>query len=624
MYCFFPLLFLLTCAVIMRRYLEGWREAALFAAIITAVTLTGITESLSLLHALGFYPLMFSWLILTAIAVKVVSIGTNEQAWPRVNFNNWALSEKILLGIIVFICMVSAVTAAAGSPNTWDSMTYHLSRVEHWIQDKTIGYYPTNIIRQLYIAPWAEYAITHLRILGGGEKSANFVQWMCMAGSLIGVSLIAGQLGANRRGQLLSSAIAACLPMGILQSVSTQTDYACSFWLTVFVFFIIETQRKFTLMNTIAVGLSLGLAFLTKGYSYILAPPFLIWLVGADFKQRFAKKLLGLLVVIVCALSLNMGQYWRNTQAFGSPAWTGVALTNESFGLKDFELNVLSNVRIQLTTSWGNVNKDLTQALTRAAKFLGEDIVDPQAAFGNDRIDQIMNLDEDYAGNCLHAVIFVIVFAGVWFCRGPRGKTVFYAGALLASFLLFCLIVRYQPWNGRFHLPLFVLFCPVAGAVLEHFLKQRSIGIAILLAACSLPWLFWNDQHPWFGNLSIWRQPKFVQYFYKDPYLIQPYAATEAYIRSTGCRQIGLSIGSDTWEYPWWLLFAGQGVRIEHVAVTNKSASLKYPLGDFQACALIVSGGDNYTLINEGNAVYRPAWWIPVSDGRMTVYLKKQ
>ena len=262
----------------MRRFFENWRPALLFAAIITATALTVLTEILSLTQSLSFYPLMATWLFLTASAgLKVFSLGPTTRAFAGINFNAWSLNEKRLLGIIVFICMVTAITAAVGIPNTWDSMTYHLSRVEHWIQNKTVAFYPTHIIRQLYSAPWSEFAIAHTRILGGGETSANFIQWMAMAGSLIGVSLIAGQLGANRTGQLMAASVAACLPMGILQSVSTQTDYVAAFWLTAFVYFIIETHRKFTLVNVIAVGLSLGLAFLTKGYCYIFALPFLAW-----------------------------------------------------------------------------------------------------------------------------------------------------------------------------------------------------------------------------------------------------------------------------------------------------------------------------------------------------------
>jgi len=372
MFFFLPILFLFFCSVIMRRYLESWGSAALFAAIITATILTGITESLSLIQALSFYPLVIGWLFLTAAAgLKVFSLGQNITIYPRIGFKAWYLSEKVLLGTVIFIMVVTALTAAAGTPNTWDSMTYHLPRVEHWMQNKTISFYPTNIIRQLYTTPWAEFAIAHARILGGGETSSNFIQWIAMAGSLGGVSMVARQLGANRIGQLMAATMAACLPMGILQSVSTQTDYVGAFWLIVFVNFLIATHRQYTLMNTIAAGLSLGLALLTKGNSYIFALPFLAWFLGANLKKHFSKNLRALALIIVCVVSLNMGQYLRNTQAFGSPAWTSVSLINGSFDLKVLWVNALRNVSIHLATPFMDVDEDMKKKPYRGSSIFG-------------------------------------------------------------------------------------------------------------------------------------------------------------------------------------------------------------------------------------------------------------
>ena len=325
MFSFLPLLFLLVVSLILSRYLKSLRAAILLAVIITAVALTALTEGLSLFHAFSFYPLMILWLLLIVAAVKVFITGGKVRSWGGVDFKSWLLSEKLFLGMIVFVCAMSALTAALGAPNTWDSMTYHLARVEHWVQNKTVGFYPTNIIRQLYITPWPEYAIAHIRILGGGPSAPNFLQWFSMVGCLIGVSLIAQQLGAGRRGGLMAAAFAALLPMGILQSVSTQTDYVCALWMVLFVFFLIETKRQSFLFNTVAAGLSLGLAFLTKGNSYIFAVPFLVWFMVTHFKQRLSQCLLGVLLIFVCALSLNMGQYMRNTQTFGSPTWTSGA-----------------------------------------------------------------------------------------------------------------------------------------------------------------------------------------------------------------------------------------------------------------------------------------------------------
>ena len=42
-------------------------------------------------------------------------------------------------------------------PNNWDSMTYHLTRVEHWMQRQTVIHYATNNVRQVSQPPLAEY-----------------------------------------------------------------------------------------------------------------------------------------------------------------------------------------------------------------------------------------------------------------------------------------------------------------------------------------------------------------------------------------------------------------------------------------------------------------------------------
>jgi Dolichyl-phosphate-mannose-protein mannosyltransferase len=620
---FLPILFSLFLTAIVRSYLQSWRMAFLLAVVISGAVLTVMTEALSLVQAFTFYPTMIGWLLLVLIAGLGALRYANPSGWPLVRFDDWRLSEKTLLSIIIFVCAVSAVTAAVSSPNTWDSMTYHLARVAHWMQDKTVGFYPTNIIRQLYSSPWSEYAIAHLLILGGGLTSPNFVQWSAMAGSVVGVSLIAGQMGADRQGQLLSAAIAACLPMGILQSVSTQTDYAASFWLIVFVCFTLETIRSFSFFYCMAVGLSLGLAFLTKGYSYILALPFLCWFAIVHFRRRFLRGAAALLLIIVCAAGVNLGQWMRSTESFGSPSWTDVQLTNSAIDLKILWVNLLRNTALQLTTPFIDANKAIEQGVTSAARFFGADINDPRASFSQGFSLPALNFDEDYASNLIDAVIFMIVFILVWFFRDVKKNIRIYTLCVLASFLLFCLTVRFQPWNVRFHLPLFVLFCPVAGVVLEGLLKQRSIVVAIVLFWAAGPWLFLNHEHPWFGYRGIWKQPRIVQYFYKHADLARPYAVTANYLRSTGCRQVGLLLGPDSWEYPWWVLLANKGLRIEHVGVDNLSAPLKYPLGNFQPCAVIVNGVQPPPFIMAGTAIYGPAGSIPAGDDKISIYLRK-
>jgi len=268
------------------------------------------------------------------------------------------------------------------------------------------------------------------------------------------------------------------------------------------------------------------------------------------------------------------------------------------------------------------VNEGTGQVLTEAARLFGANITETHTNFGSGFAVNRLIMDEDYSGNFLHAFLFTAVFILLWHLPGPKWKIGVYSCVVLSCFLLFCLIVLYQPWHSRFHLPLFVLFCPVAGTVLAHFLKRRSAVLAVLLFAGSLSFLFSNDQHPWFGHRSIWAQPKIAQFFSKAPYLYNPSIATQTYLRSINCQQIGLLIGGENWEYPWWLLLSGPNSRIEFVNVDNQSASLKYPLGDFEPCALMAPGGNDYTPLMVRSAVFIPAWWVALGDKRMTVYLR--
>ncbi len=70
--------------------------------------------------------------------------------------------------ILLFVILTATAFIALSSvPNNFDSMTYHLPRIEHWLQNKNLSYYPTSIIRQLDSNPFAEELILSLRSIIG-------------------------------------------------------------------------------------------------------------------------------------------------------------------------------------------------------------------------------------------------------------------------------------------------------------------------------------------------------------------------------------------------------------------------------------------------------------------------
>src|SRR2546426_7647634 len=54
----------------------------------------------------------------------------------------------------------------------WDSLTYHLPRVMHWIQQGSVRHYPTACISQIQMGPWAAFVQTHL-ILRSEEHTSE-------------------------------------------------------------------------------------------------------------------------------------------------------------------------------------------------------------------------------------------------------------------------------------------------------------------------------------------------------------------------------------------------------------------------------------------------------------------
>ena len=90
------------------------------------------------------------------------------------------------------------------------------------------------------MTPGTEYDILQFQLLSGGDGLANMIEWFSFIGSIIGVSLIARELGAGRKGQFFSAAFCATIPMAILQASNTENHLSTAFGLICFVYFALR------------------------------------------------------------------------------------------------------------------------------------------------------------------------------------------------------------------------------------------------------------------------------------------------------------------------------------------------------------------------------------------------
>ena len=323
-----PLLSLVLLSIIFGQREYCWRKAILSAFVIVGVFIVATTEILSLVFWLNFVAVLLAWSLFN-FGLLVVIVHQKYHQGIIADFTkaiylfpqqlSW-FSVSLLLGIVGIATIVGTIAVVA-PPNTWDSMTYHMSRVVHWIQNGSVAHYPTYNLPQLFHPPFAEFGITHLQILSNSDRFANLIQWFSAVGSGIGVSLIAKELNADRRGQIFAAVFAATIPMGILQASSTQNDYVVTFWLLCLVYYILlsfKTEKKVYIFWFI--GASLGLGILTKSSAYLYGFPFMAWFsLALLWRGRWrwqAWQTIGLTTLL--AVILNVGHYWRNFDLFNS------------------------------------------------------------------------------------------------------------------------------------------------------------------------------------------------------------------------------------------------------------------------------------------------------------------
>ncbi|MGF1513561.1 MAG: hypothetical protein ACFB5Z_07700 [Elainellaceae cyanobacterium] len=590
---------------------KAWRRSFLSSWIIWGVTLTAITEMLSLFYRLNHFSLLGFWalsglfsLVLLLRTCRLKRVFSNARELFR--FFARSIKSYPLLGFallnIALILTVAALLAIAAPPNNWDSMTYHMSRVVNWIQNQTVAHYPTHMIRQLDLAPWSNFAVMHLQLLSGSDRFANLVQWSSMVGCVVGVSLIAKQLQADLAGQIVASVVCLSIPMGLLQSVTTQNDYVVSFWLVCLTYnALLITEQQITPRAVFELSASLGLAILTKATAYIYAFPFC--LVSAVIATKYSRVRVVKLVIpgALSAILINIGHWWRNWSTFqdflGS---SGDVTRNQLFTPAAILSNTIRNIALHTPTVSYTINSYIEYAVVKLHDvFLQLDVNDPRTTFLGTEFSipvtpkgQPIFLNEDVSGNPIHLVLVVICIGFYLAYKRTRNRQrTVYIFALLSTIVLFNTVVSWQPWATRLHLPFFVLMAALIGSVLCDVVSLTPLRQLMIfaLSISSLPYIFFSavrplTNSPYFLTFtsSIFDISQRSRRFTSRPNLENSYVEAIDIALEYSCYDIGLYLGGEGWDYPFWAIAQGKSpqnpVIFRSVEVSNKSQDISAPL----------------------------------------------
>ncbi|HEY2110177.1 MAG TPA: hypothetical protein VGH25_00470, partial [Dongiaceae bacterium] len=581
-------------------------EAIVLGALSWGYAIALAMEALSLARAITFASLAIGWAIAAAVLALAVFRRRPDGATPRLaRLRRLAagliLEEWILAWVVLLIGSVTLLLALVCPPNNWDSQTYHLPRIEHWIQNGSLEFYRTHIERQLDLPGFAEVLLLPLRLLSGGDRLFNLLQWLAGAGSVFLVGRIAAALGATRQGVALARLAAVTLPIGILESSSTQNDLVVTFFLLCMADRLLAWRVSRSGTDAAFLAMAAGLALAAKGTAYLIGFPMGVWFLAEMLpaRQRAVPLLLACGVLVLLP---SLPGYVRNLNYSGSPIGQGARSTNNTaFGPGPLLVNGVRNLATNLATQNSGYDRWLSRVVTEGLAGLGLDASDPRLTFIESKFEASTDqTSEDIAGNPVQLLLAIAAVLTIFLTGGgsgfPRRR---YALCVIGATLLFLVVLRWQPWITRLQLPIFALAAPLTGFLAFEWIRGWArVGatalLALLLVITAMPPLWANYRRPLFSPdgyaASIWPMTGDEILFIARADLLASYQAAERYVVQNKDSRIGLVISGNDWEYPLWRLLREQwltGLRIEHVAVKDRPMAKPYPLGPFDPTLVI-------------------------------------
>ena len=620
--------------------LKGVRVALLQTILLVGVFIAIQSEFLGIFRVLAQPYVWGAWMIML---LACAWLGWRKRwlvkGWKILveSFRSLERFSILVISVFVIIFLLLLVVAVISPANNMDSLQYHMSRVMHWAQDRSLAHYPIAYEPQLIHPILAEASILQLRLLWGNDQFANVPQWLSLVICAVAVSLGAQLLGAGQKGQVAAAAFAISLPIGLLESTSTQNDYVTALWLVILaVFVLFACQEEAGWAEVLSIAAALGLGLLTKGTFYPYAVAWGIWLIARWVKQKrpmlFLKRALIIALVVIV---LNAGYWSRNIITYGGPLGPGAwveDISSARFGLKSVASNLVKDFLLNYATPSPQINQAMVSFVQSTFQAS-----DPNV--GKFKLDWRWN-NEDSAGSPIHLFLIIssIISVIVLYATRRVRKThlLWYSLAALFTVIFFVLSVHYDDYGVRYQLPLLLLWAPVFGGVIYHLGERWLAPLAVVgFVFVSLPYVFFNTTRPLIAMknepepfaihpLPAMGATKSSSILYADPRDLlfinapdwnTPMMEAAHDIRESGCKDVGLRIDSHDVEYPiWWLLKAPQsGIRIESLYYSDTLS--RYADPDFKPCAIVCTICGGRSTLNGLSLYGRYEGWVNLYMG---------
>lgn len=610
---------LLLVVLLGKNNFSGVAETIIKTTLLFSGILFFITELLSGFHSLNLLSLGIFWGTFNGLLMVFLLRNHGKKTLLlmaqkiKSYHQTLLLKEKLLVGVLLVLLCLLFIQGLLYPPNNWDSLTYHMSRIMYWIGNESVDYFPTHILRHLYQPPFAEYFILNINVLNGNDFLSNSVELFFLIQCLVVVYAVLSMFQTARLLKLLALFLAVTIPAVELQSTTTKNDIVCAFFVLSALFYTLKIFKNNSGNNSVFLGLSVGLGFITKGTAYVFMAPILAFygfhVLSVSLKEKSIKPIgLGALAMVL-ALSLNIKHYSRNYTL------------NESFlNIDDTEAKAYANEKMNGKLLFSNLIKNSGLHLGYPVEEYCDTLIrKTHKAIGVSIDDKNLNYlgipyqsaraavtHEDYVTNTVHFILWVFAFFFLVFhflFSKTRNKTeMIIVAVLVAQILLFTGYLKWQPWHTRLHIPIFILsIIPITLACQKTKWFKGMVWVSTPLLLYSFMFYFlYNNLRPIQNNPIYTKNVRiddnrFKKYFANQLHLYPEYKAILEELYDSNPKKVGLKMMD--WEYPLFNAYYYDHLQLIAIDVNNNTGSLSQKNNDID---LIVSTSNSPEIIYNG------------------------
>lgn len=587
-----PIVFLLFFHLQLKKtncdYFGAFGKALLYLQL----TLLIITNLLSIPGILNAISLTVCWVWIAVILVIVIwkypsKKENNVVSMILQRVKDFSIAEKIMVELMAVLFVILFFAALFTVPYNYDSMTYHLARIGHWIDNQSVNHFVTSIARQNYSPVLAEYNLLHKFLLTGSDSFLNMLQYFAMVVTALYVYKCARMIGTNRSFSIFGAFLFVTMPLTISQSMTTQNDLFGAMWFALFLYYLLQFVQmekiefhKNTRNLLFLTALTVAFAFLTKtsicaSMIFFLPWLFIVRLLKKDKILELIKSAAFAGVSIVAVISETL---IRNVLSAGTimPDTASGDIMVATKNVYYIIVNILKNYSLILTQHLSDaLNGFICRIAIHTGATLKVEVNNVAISFhGFDYVRHMNRGDNMYSHDITPSAFvgYLALICGVILIVlairhiKSHAQSVGFGISCWLSFGFIMALLRWQPWGTRIMYPALAMTVIMIANILDLlFGKIKKKGIILIpLALFSLymaiPSITYNME-PSVTNAKEGMANRLSRYFtFNDRYDSYMEMADELGSLSEnqeidGFLNVGVQISGDGYDYPLWLMF---------------------------------------------------------------------